>query len=111
MRTAPTSPGRPKPNWRRAESTTYSCEHELTSAGIYANQAEVETESGVSEKSNIVEVEASAKQIVQAACTVNEPAIVLRGVAGSKKKPFTAQISALGIKELTFYLDGRSSRR
>ncbi len=89
------------------ESTTYSCEHELTSAGVYANQAEVETESGVREKSNTVEVEASAKQIVQAACTVNEPAIVLRGVAGSKKKPFTAQISALGIKELTFYLDGK----
>ena len=48
-----------------------------------------------------------AKQIVQAACTVNEPSIVLRGVAGSKRKPFTAEISALGIKELTFYVDGR----
>ena len=28
-------------------------------------------------------------------------------MAGSKRKPFTAAISALGIKELTFYLDGR----
>ena len=89
------------------ESTTYTCEHELTSAGIYANQAEVETEKGLIEKSNTVEVEASAKQIVEAACTVNEPSIVLRGVAGAKKKPFTAEISALGIKELTFYVDGR----
>jgi uncharacterized repeat protein (TIGR01451 family) len=88
------------------ESTTYTCEHVLASAGTYTNQAEVETETGVKERSNTVEIEAAA-QVVEAACTVNEPSIVLRGVAGSKRKPFTAQMSALGIKELTFYLDGR----
>jgi uncharacterized repeat protein (TIGR01451 family) len=89
------------------ESTTYTCEHVLSTAGVYTNQAEVETEAGVKEKSNQVEVEVQAKQIVQAACTVNETSIVLGGVSGPKSKPFTAHISALGIKELTFYLDGR----
>ncbi|HTQ67279.1 MAG TPA: hypothetical protein VMI13_01165 [Solirubrobacteraceae bacterium] len=91
------------------ESTTYTCEHELTSPGVYTNLAEVETEAGAKGSSNLVEVEveAVAKQIVNPACTVNETLIVLKGVAGSKKKPFTAHISALGVKELTFYLDGR----
>ena len=91
------------------EAATYRCEHELTTAGLYTNQVEAETEAGTKEKSNVVEieVEAPAKQIVSPACTVNEPSIVLKGVAGSKRKPFTAQLSALGIKEVTFYVDGR----
>ena len=90
------------------ESTTYTCEHQLTTAGLYTNQAEVETEKGGKATSNKVELEVEAPaQIVQAACTIDEPAIVLRGVSGAKSKPFTAHISALGIKELTFYVDGR----
>ncbi len=88
------------------QAATYRCEHELTTVGVYANQVEVETDKGGKATSNKVEVEVEA-QIVQAACTINEPSIVLRGVSGSKSKPFTAHISALGIKELTFYVDGR----
>jgi hypothetical protein len=39
-------------------------------------------------------------------CTVSEAAIVLQGGAGSKREPFTVHISAVGIKEITFLLDG-----
>ena len=90
------------------EAATYRCEHELTTVGVYANQVEVETDKGGKATSNKVEVKLKPpKQVVQAACTINEPSIVLTGVSGSKRKPFTAHIPALGIKELTFYLDGR----
>ena len=90
------------------EAATYRCEHELTTPGLYTNQVEAETEAGTKEKSNVVEIEVEApKQIVAPVCTVNESAIVLKGVAGSKRKPFTAQLSALGIKEVTFYVGGR----
>jgi hypothetical protein len=91
------------------ESTTYTCEHELTSVGIYTNQAEVETENGGKEKSNKVEIEVS-KQVVKAECSISESAIVLHGASGSKTKPFTVHISALGIKELTFYVDGHKTK-
>jgi hypothetical protein len=47
-----------------------------------------------------------AVQAVSPVCTVNQSAIVLRGGAGSKRRPFRVHISALGIKEITFRLDG-----
>jgi hypothetical protein len=50
---------------------------------------------------------APAKQAVQAACTVSEGSIVLRGASGAQRQPFTVRISALGIKQITFYLDAR----
>jgi hypothetical protein len=36
-----------------------------------------------------------------------ERATPLRGAAGPKRKPFTVQTSSRGIKQITFYLDGR----
>jgi hypothetical protein len=38
---------------------------------------------------------------------VEEGATVLKGVGGSKRRPFTVHVRSLGIKEITFYVDGR----
>jgi hypothetical protein len=48
-----------------------------------------------------------AKQVVAAVCSVSESSIVLHGVGGSVRQPFTVRISSLGIKQITFYLDKR----
>jgi hypothetical protein len=48
-----------------------------------------------------------AKQVVAAVCSVSEGTIALHGASGSKRGPFTVRISALGIKQITFYLDKR----
>ena len=48
-----------------------------------------------------------AAQQVQAQCAINESAIVLSGGTGSKRGPFTVHISSLGIKQITFLLDGK----
>ena len=52
-----------------------------------------------------------AKQVVAAVCSVSEGSIALQGVGGSKRKPFRVRISALGIKQITFYLYGGASSR
>ena len=49
----------------------------------------------------------TAKQAVKAECDVSESTIVLHGAGGAQRKSFTVHIPALGIKEITFYLDGR----
>jgi hypothetical protein len=48
-----------------------------------------------------------AKQVVAAVCSVSEGSIKLHGASGSKRGPFTVTISALGIQQITFYLDNR----
>jgi hypothetical protein len=102
------------------ESTYYTCEHPLTGAGIWTNEAMVESTHQV-EQSNKVEAEASeipgpekskeiegvvGKQVLKAVCALNEPAVKLVGGAGSKRKPFTVSVVAVGIGQLTVYLDG-----
>jgi uncharacterized repeat protein (TIGR01451 family) len=88
------------------ESATYTCEHTITTAAAtWTNVATVKG-NGSEKTSNEVEGK-TAVQKVEAGCTVSESEILLHNAAGSKRKPFTVHISALGIKEITFYLDGR----
>jgi uncharacterized repeat protein (TIGR01451 family) len=92
------------------EETSYTCEHVLA-AGKWINVATVETPSK-SEPSNPVEAEATPepKQQVKPECLVSESKIALSGATGSRRKPFEVRIPSLGIKEITFYLDGRKLR-
>ncbi len=94
-------------------SETFTCDRALTGPGSFANEATIEG-AGKSKTSNqvIVTVPAApqqpqqAQQAVQAKCTLSESLIVLHGASGAKKSPFTVHISALGIKQITFHLDG-----
>ncbi len=97
-------------------SETFTCDRALTGPGSFANEATIEG-AGKSKTSNqvIVTVPSAsqqpqqpqpAKQAVQAKCTLSESLVVLHGGSGAKKSPFTVAISALGIKQITFYLDG-----
>ena len=88
------------------ESTTYTCEHVLASVGTWTNEAEVEG-NHKPQKSNKVEVEApQPKQEVKPECKLSESQFVLSGGSGAQRKPFTVSIQSLGIKQITFYLDG-----
>lgn len=94
-------------------SETFTCERILASAGAYTNEATIEG-AGKRESSNqvLATVAASAitlspQQEVKAQCTVSEGLVALRGASGSKRKPFTVHIASLGIRQITFYLDGR----
>jgi hypothetical protein len=92
------------------ETATYTCEHKLTEAGVWRNVATVEG-NHKPETSNEVEEEAPApKQAVKAECKVSESSIRLLGASGSRRTPFNVRIPALGIKEITFYLDGHKLR-
>ncbi len=86
-------------------STIFTCEHTLTSAGPYVNEATV-VGNEKPQTSNKVVVNVAAQQ-VKAQCAINESAIVLHGGTGSKRGPFTVSISSLGIKQITFLLDGK----
>jgi uncharacterized repeat protein (TIGR01451 family) len=111
------------------EATTYTCSHTLTSTGPYTNVASVEGSNGTSRQtSNEVIVSSKAPAVtpplssvspvvtsspppekggVLAICELSEPEIVLHGASGPKRRTFTVQISSPGIKQITFYLDGR----
>jgi hypothetical protein len=104
------------------EITIYTCEHTLTSVGQYANEASVEgSELSGKKTSNRVVVnvvaettpktEPPAKQEVAGVCTVSEDSIQLRGASGAKRTPFKVSISSLGIKEITFFVNGRKLKR
>ncbi len=93
-------------------SETFTCERALTGAGSYANEATIEGD-GLTKTSNrvVLTVPGAAQQpppvqVVQAKCTLSESLLVLHGASGAKHSPFTVHISALGIKQITFYLDG-----
>ena len=94
------------------QSTTYLCEHVLTTAGLYTNEASVEGLPSAGRKtSNRVTVNVvPPKEIVKAGCALSEPAIVLYGASGARRKAFTVHIGALGIKEIAFYIDGHKVR-
>jgi uncharacterized repeat protein (TIGR01451 family) len=87
------------------EAAMYTCERTLTESGTFTNVAIV-TGNEKPKESNPVVVEA-AKQIPGAQCTINEEAIVIHGGTGSKRSPFTIHVPSLGIKEITFRLDGK----
>jgi len=90
-------------------SAIYVCSHVLM-AGDAPQLTNVATVTGqppsgppVSGTSSVVTN--VAQLAVSPVCVVST--IVLRGGAGSKRRPFTVHISTLGIKEITFLLDGR----
>jgi hypothetical protein len=91
-------------------SEVFMCEHALASSGSWTNEATIEG-AGKTKPSNEVVVNVPAPvppaQVVKGKCAISESLIVLHGVLGSKRKPFAVHISALGIKEITFYLDGK----
>ena len=110
------------------ESTTYTCSHVLGSVGSYVNEATVtgtpQGESPITQTSNAVAaLVPPAQATVPAAntpspgppagsgvlpfCGLDEPATVLRGASGPKRTMFSVQIRSTGIKQITFYLDGR----
>ena len=109
------------------ESTTYTCSHVLNSVGSYVNEATVTGtppgEAPITQTSNavaaVVPAQAAAPIItttthgptgesgVAPFCAINEPATVLRGATGPKRAAFSVQIRSVGIKQITFYLDGR----
>ena len=86
-------------------SEVFTCEHTLASSGSWTNEATIEG-AGKTKPSNVVIVNVPV-QVVKAQCAISESVIVLHGVSGSKRKTFAVRIPALGIKEITFYLDGR----
>ena len=51
--------------------------------------------------------DAPAKQEVAGICDISESSITLHGASGSRKKPFNVSVPSLGIKEITFYVDGK----
>ncbi len=110
---------------KAGEEETFSCEHLLAEGdeNPYKNTASI-TGGGVEKTSNTVEVEIkkpytpttpttpttvtpTPKQQVAAVCEISESAVSLRGVAGSKRRPFEVSVPSLGIKEITFYVDGK----
>jgi hypothetical protein len=107
-------------------STTYTCSRVLTSVGSYVNVASVtgtaQGQAPLARESNPVEVNAAAKgtpapavgvgpvaQVPKSGllgrCEASSPAF--RGPAGPKRSTFLVQIKAAGVKQVTFYLDGR----
>ena len=102
------------------KSETFTCERALTAAGSYTNEASIEGD-GIAKTSNkvVLTVPGAAQQptqpqqpqqVVQAKCTLSESLIVLHGASGAKHSPFTVHIAALGIKQITFYIDGHKYR-
>jgi hypothetical protein len=87
------------------EATTITCERTLTEAGTFTNVAIVTGNEKPKESNQVVTT--VAKQAVGPVCAVNESAIVIHGGAGSKRGPFTIHVASLGIKEITFLLDGK----
>jgi hypothetical protein len=87
----------------------YFCSHVLQATDVpqFTNAATVtgQPPSGPPVSGTGTVVANVAKQVVAAVCSVSESSIVLHGVGGSKRGPFTVRISALGIQQVTFYLD------
>jgi hypothetical protein len=111
------------------ETTTFTCRHVLASPGTYVNEASLsgspEGQAPMTHTSNQVEVivpsqaapsvirggnEGQVPPIIhvgpnEVPCVLPRP--VWRGASGSKRSTFTLQLSSIGVKRVTFYLDGR----
>jgi hypothetical protein len=115
-------------------STTYTCSRLLSAAGSYFNEVTVAANAAgqlpFSHTSNQVEVDVkpSASKLNTVAneppappnntgkngklaskCEALKP--VLHGASGLKRVPFTVELSAVGIKQVMFYLDGREVKK
>ncbi|HTY97809.1 MAG TPA: hypothetical protein VMB91_12260, partial [Solirubrobacteraceae bacterium] len=105
------------------ESTTFLCEHVLSALGQYVNEASIEGNEGAGKKTSnkvVVDVtppnspvpptptqEVAPKQEVKAVCDISESSVTLHGASGSKHRPFKVTVPSLGIKQVTFYVDGK----
>ena len=92
------------------EAATWTCEHELTSEGEWVNLASVEGDEGTGAGiSNAVSVKAVKPRIevLPSRCEAPAGGYVLRGATGPKRKTFAVRVSAAGLSQITFYLDGR----
>ena len=91
------------------QSASWTCERTITAAGEFTNVATVKgNEEPHTSNPVVVEV---PKQEPKAVCAISEPSIQLHGANGSKRKTFTVRISSLGIKEVTFFLDGKKLKK
>jgi uncharacterized repeat protein (TIGR01451 family) len=97
-------------------STTFTCQHVLTSPGKYINKASVAA-GAMTSPSNEVEVLAQApgKQLVQPPPQVGvlarcEASPRMGGISGPQRRPFTVRVSSRGVKRITFYIDGHRVR-
>ena len=100
------------------EVTIYICEHTLATIGEWANEAGVEGDQEAGRKTSnrvVAQVSAQAseppKQAVAAQCGISEASMKLKGAAGAHRAPFNVKISSLGIKEITFYVDGHKLKK
>jgi len=102
-------------------STTFTCQHVLTSPGIYENEATVTGGAAGQEpmalQSPKVEVLAQApgKPLVQPQPKVGvlarcEASPRMGGISGPQRRPFTVRVSSRGVKRITFYIDGHRVR-
>ena len=102
-------------------STTFTCQHVLTSPGKYDNEASVAGAAAGQEPmvltSPMVEVLAQApgKQLVQPPPQVGvlarcEASPRMGGISGPQRRPFTVRVSSRGVKRITFYIDGHRMR-
>lgn len=96
-------------------STTYTCSHLLGSTGQYVNVASVTAtppgEPPLTVSSHEVQVnvstEPAAKHEVLPSAECRVPTPALQGGTGPQRGTFTVHVSANGVKQITFYLDGR----
>jgi len=107
------------PELAPGDFTIFTCMHVITSVGPYVNVAAVEgtPPAGqgppVREESNQVVVKAVEPAVkpggetVSAKCAVKPSTLVLKGVGGPKRHKFTVEVKANGLKQVTFFLDGR----
>ncbi len=98
-------------------STTFTCSHVLSASGAYVNVATVTAtppgEPPLTVVSHEVEVKASTTPkpegkggvLPSEECHVPTPA--LQGATGPERGTFTVHVSSNGVKQITFYLDGR----
>lgn len=99
-------------------STTYTCQHVLTTSGTYTNVATLS--GGRSGQEPLSMTSPEVKVVVQPPGTPPKPIIVVKpycaatppmhNISGPQRHPFTVRVGSGGVKQITFYLDGRRLR-
>jgi len=109
------------PSLAPGDFTIFTCTHMITSTTPYVNVAAVEGTpppgqgAPVRVESNQVVVRAvepkgevaPEKAKVPAVCAVKPGTLVLKGVGGPKRNKFTVEVKSAGLKQVTFFRDGR----
>jgi hypothetical protein len=95
------------------KTVDYYCSHVITradrTAGSFTNTVTiVGTPPSGSPLSGTSSVTANVpKLVVRAACSISRSNVKLTGVGGSERRPFVASVGSFGVRQVTFYLDGR----